>query len=220
LLLFYLLADESESMAGTAGVDAINAVLPALHAEVRENPIVADLTRFALVAFSTRPQTLLPLSDLHDVTGMPGLSAGGCTNYGAAFDHLRATISSDVATLLADGFGVYRPAVFFCSDGQPTDAGTWEAALARLQDSSWAPRPNIVSFGFGQADPAVIAKVGTLRAYMAADGVSPARALTEWAGVLLRSMLTSAYKAATGQPALVLPAATPGLDEVPLQRLA
>jgi hypothetical protein len=42
LLLLYLLSDEFEPMAGTAGVDAANAVPPALHAEVRENPIVGN----------------------------------------------------------------------------------------------------------------------------------------------------------------------------------
>lgn len=218
LLPFYGLGDESESMAGEP-VGAINTALEELHAAVRENPVVADLTRFGLVAFSTSPEVLLPLSDLSQVAQVPGLSAGGCTNYGAAFDHLRSAIGSDVATLAADGYRVYRPAVFFFSDGQPTDRG-WEAALARLQDRSWALRPNIVAFGFGQADPAVIAKVATLKAYMAAGGVSAAQALSEWAKVLLNSMLTSAQKLVSGHPALALPTATPGLQEIPLDEVA
>lgn len=218
LLLFYMLADESTSMEG-GPVGAINAALPELHAEVRANPVVADLTRFGLVAFSSAPQTLLPLSDLHQVSQVPGLSANGCTNYGAAFDHMRSLIESDVATLKADGFGVYRPAMFFCSDGMPTDA-SWQASLSRLQDPAWALRPNIVSFGFGQADASVIAKVATLKAYMAADGVSPAQALSEWAKVLLRSMLGSARSLAKGQASLALPTSTPGLNEVPLARVA
>src|SRR5690349_5068104 len=107
LLPFYLVCDESGSMAGTP-IDAINNSLPELHQEIGANPVVADKTRFCLIGFSDNADVLLPLSDLSVVTQMPKLTAGGGTNYKAAFDTLKTTIESDVAKLKADGNTVYR----------------------------------------------------------------------------------------------------------------
>src|SRR5260221_12947178 len=112
VLPFYLVCDESGSMAGQP-LDAINDSLPKIHSEIGSNPVVADKTKFCLIGFSDTAQVLLPLSDLSVVSTIPALQVAGGTNYSSAFDLLYDTIADDVKQLKANGEPVYRPAVFF-----------------------------------------------------------------------------------------------------------
>jgi uncharacterized protein YegL len=217
VLPFYVVADESGSMDG-APITAINAALPRLHAEVISNPVVTDKIRFSLMAFAGTTEVLLALADLKHVKDMPGLAPRDSTNYGSAFDTLRATIETDVAQLDADGYRVFRPAVFFLSDGQPTDKG-WEAAYSRVIAPDWKLRPHILAFGFGEAEPGVIAKVATLKAYMADAGVDPAAALAEWATRLTQTMVLSGNAIASGTGTLVVPPTPTGFHEIPLETI-
>ncbi|MFE1507028.1 VWA domain-containing protein [Streptomyces sp. NPDC058726] len=189
LLPFYMVCDESGSMAG-GGVDAINAALPALHQEISTNPSVADKTRFALIGFSTQASVLQPLADLSELTQLPSLSAGGVTSFGAAFRLLKDTIEKDVAALKGEGHDVYRPVVFFLSDGIPTDEG-WRTALNELNAFRYAPK--IIAFGINDADTATITEVANFKAFIQQnDSISPAVALREFASSLTRSIVSSA----------------------------
>ncbi|MEU3681482.1 VWA domain-containing protein [Streptomyces sp. NPDC030592] len=189
LLPFYMVCDESGSMAG-GGVDAINAALPDLHQEISTNPSVADKTRFALIGFSTQASVLQPLADLSELTQLPSLSAGGVTSFGAAFRLLKDTIEKDVAALKADGHDVYRPVVFFLSDGIPTDEG-WRTELKELNAFRYAPK--IIAFGISDADAATITEVANFKAFLQQnDSISPAVALREFASSLTRSIVSSA----------------------------
>jgi uncharacterized protein YegL len=189
ILPFYLICDESSSMSGPP-IQAINDSLPEIHQEIGSNPAVADKTRFCVIGFSTAAQVLLPLSDLSTITSVPALSASGGTSYTSAFDLLHQTISNDVAKLKSDGHQVYRPAVFFLSDGQPND--DWSAAYGRVTDPGWTPHPNILAFGFGQADKQTIQQVATVKAFIADGTLGPAEALREFAQSLLNSIVNSA----------------------------
>ncbi|MFI1417702.1 VWA domain-containing protein [Streptomyces sp. NPDC020731] len=189
ILPFYLVCDESGSMAG-GGVDAINSALPDLHHEISTNPSVADKTRFALIGFSTQASVLQPLADLSELTQLPSLSAGGVTSFGAAFRLLKDTIEKDVAALKAEGHDVYRPVVFFLSDGIPTDEG-WRTALDDLNAFRYAPK--IIAFGISDADAATITEVANFKAFIQqSDSISPAVALREFASSLTRSIVSSA----------------------------
>ncbi|MFE2571172.1 MULTISPECIES: vWA domain-containing protein [Streptomyces] len=189
ILPFYMVCDESGSMAGT-GVDTINAALPDLHQEISTNPSVADKTRFALIGFSTQASVLQPLADLSELTQLPSLSAGGVTSFGAAFRLLKDTIEKDVAALKADGHDVYRPVVFFLSDGIPTDHD-WRTALQELNAFRYAPK--IIAFGIEDYDAAIITEVANFKAFLQQDGsISPAVALREFASSLTRSIVNSA----------------------------
>src|SRR5262245_18720111 len=106
---------------------------------------------------------------------MPALKPSGATMYGQAFDTLRETINNDVNNLKAQGHQVFRPTVFFLSDGQPNDS--WQASYLALTDPGWRPRPNILAFGFGQADASVIRQVATQNAFMSDGTLGPAAAL-------------------------------------------
>ncbi|MBX4173787.1 vWA domain-containing protein [Streptomyces geysiriensis] len=191
LLPFYMVCDESGSMAGV-GVDAINSALPELHHEISTNPSVADKTRFALIGFSTQASVLQPLADLSELTQLPSLSAGGVTSFGAAFRLLKDTIEKDVTALKADGHDVYRPVVFFLSDGIPTDEG-WRTELKELNAFRYAPK--IIAFGVSDADAATITEVANFKAFLQQDGsISPAVALREFASSLTRSIVSSATR--------------------------
>lgn len=215
VLPFYLVCDESSSMSG-APIDAINQSLPDLHQEIGGNPVVADKTRFALISFNHNAQVLLPLSDLSNVTSVPGLTASGGTKYSVAFNLLHDTIDQDVAKLKADGHQVLRPAVFFLTDGQPNDTKEWPATHQRLTAPSWGPRPNILAFGFGQADHTTISQVATVRGFIADGTMTPAHALQEFAQSLIRSIVNSGTSAGPqGGMSLQMPDSVPGFTAIP-----
>ncbi|MFF6887511.1 VWA domain-containing protein [Streptomyces sp. NPDC012421] len=188
ILPFYLLCDESGSMAND--VDVLNDSLEELHNEISTNPTVADKTRFSLIGFSTDAQVLQPLADLSDIDEVPALSAGGLTSFGNAFRTLLRCIETDVAALKAEGHEVYRPVAFFMSDGIPTD-DDWTQAYQELTASRYCPK--IIAFGIGDAEESTIAQVANFRAFIQKrDGVSAAKALSEFAKSLTRSIVNSA----------------------------
>jgi uncharacterized protein YegL len=217
ILPFYLVCDESASMTG-APIDAINKSLPEIHQEIGGNPVVADKTRFCLISFSHEAEVLLPLSDLSDITSMPALAASGGTSYSVALDLLHDTIDKDVADLKAAGHQVLRPAVFFLTDGQPNDTAEWPAAHQRITDPSWKPRPNILAFGFGEADDTTIQQVATVRAFIADGTLGPAKALQEFAQSLIRSIINSGTSAdPQGGMSLAMPDDVPGFTTIPAE---
>lgn len=194
ILPFYMVCDESGSMAG-GGVDSINTALPDLHQEISTNPSVADKTRFALIGFSTQASVLQPLADLSELTQLPSLSAGGVTSFGSAFRLLKSTIEKDVADLKAEGHDVYRPVVFFLSDGIPTDEG-WQTDLKELNSFRYAPK--IIAFGVSDADAATITEVANYKAFIQQDdSISAAMALREFASSFTRSIVNSASSMAS-----------------------
>lgn len=217
VLPFYLVCDESGSMAG--GIDDMNDGLAKLHAEIANNPVVADKTRFAVIGFSDDAEVLLPLSDLADVEEIPGLTAKGLTSFGAAFRKLKQEIQKDVSQLKADGHSVLRPVVFFLSDGQATDRG-WESAHADLVNESFSAYPKIVAFGLEKVDPDTIRRVATFKAFTADEGISPATALREFASSLTKSIVRSGSTLqGSGAPTLQVEDTVPGFTALPLDQI-
>ena len=205
LLPFYAVCDASASMREGARMEALNATLAATCDAIALNPVIADRVRFGVLAFSTAAEIALPLCDVGLLDEVPELQPRGLTGYAEGFELLRTTIQDDVAQLVADGFRVFRPAVFFLTDGQPTDRGAaWRAALARLCDTDFPHRPNIVAFGFGEADPALLGEIGTVASYTASDAITAAGAIATFGELLIGSVVASG---ATGQ--LTLPSSMP-----------
>ena len=189
ILPFYLVCDESASMSGDA-IDAMNKALPELHAEIGMNPVVSDKTQFAIIGFSNEAEVLLELSDLSQIAGLPVLTAKGGTNFAAAMRCLKSQIELDLDRLKSQGHKVFRPVVFFLTDGQPTS--DWEVEYNELTSPSFRYRPNIVSFGIGDADRDVISAIANFRAFIQEDSsMSPAVALQEFATALTKSIVKS-----------------------------
>src|SRR4051812_12461900 len=121
VLPFYLVCDVSASMDSVIGT--LNSALFRIRDALVMEPVLSDKVRFGIIDFSDDAQVVVPLSDFADVT-LPSvpLAVRGATSYGAAFRKVRETIDADVAGA-DDRFRYFRPAVFFLTDGKPTDPG-------------------------------------------------------------------------------------------------
>jgi uncharacterized protein YegL len=219
LLPFYLVIDVSFSMQGTK-LAAANDVLPKVLDALAEAPILSDKVRFALLDFADDAQVRLPLCDLLDehVT-LPSLSVRGGTSYAAAFRLLRQEIEANVKQLKADGFAVHRPAVFFLSDGEPTDdEAEWRDAFKELTffdreaKSGFPMYPNFVPCGVDGADPRVLQqlihptdKPKAMKMYLMDEGENPAAAINKIAEILISSILMSGQSMAQGNSGILLP---------------
>jgi uncharacterized protein YegL len=208
ILPFYVVCDQSYSMADH--LDALNDALAELHRAVGTDPVVADKTRFCLIGFAGGAEVLQPLCRLSDVVEIVGLTTQAGTSFGEAFALLRTTIEKDVELLKADAHRVYRPAVFFLSDGHPTDPAIWPDSYERLRDADWPARPNIIAFGIGDADADTIGRVGTFGAFMSTGGVSPGAALHSFARTLTTSVVRSGGLTPEGDLVLQVPDQVPG----------
>ena len=193
VLPFYIVCDESSSMAGPA-IYAVNAGIMELFDALNTDPLLDARALAGIVAFNDTARLLLPMSRLSQVTQIPVCVASGTSSYAAAFRLLRTQLETDVAALQQQ-FNVHRPCVFFMSDGAPNNEN-WRAELSKLTDPSFMFSPNIVSFGFAGAEKSVIAEVahwgsrtGTKFFFMAADDGSPGSAIGEIIGFLMQIVI-------------------------------
>jgi uncharacterized protein YegL len=218
---FYLCLDSSASMDGPP-IDSVNRQLPVLRRSIGEDPAIAEVIRLGVVTFSDVAHTVLPLCDLSMVEAVPPVVAQGRTSYAAAFDHLRTLIEDDYHASRSGGDRWYRPAVLFISDGRPTDdLQRWTAAHERLVDPTWKRHPNILAFGFGDADPAVLRTVSESkpnRAFMANEGAEPSAIVPELMAGLIQSIVSSSASVYTGEAQLV-PPEVPSMTAIPVDQL-
>lgn len=212
VLPFYLVCDESGSMAGEP-IDSINKALPELHEEIGLNPVVSDKTQFSIIGFSDNAEVLLEMSDLSQVTNLPVLSTKGGTNFAAALRCVKEQIEIDVARLKTAGHKVYRPVIFFLTDGHANS--DWKTEWQELTAQNFTYRPNIVAFGIGQADEATISAIATFKAFIADRDMSPAAALQEFAVALTKSIVQSGTQSADdGGMTLQTPDNIPGFTSL------
>lgn len=162
----FLLIDVSASMAG-GPIEAVNEALPALKTEMLSNPTVGEIARVAVLTFSDEGRIVVPLCDLANAD-IPEIMVEGGTNFAAGFRELRKAIDSGMASL-PKGTPVYRPVVFFMSDGEHVAREDWKAALDELRDKSWKFAPEVVAFGFGDANREVIRRVASNYSFLAKD---------------------------------------------------
>jgi uncharacterized protein YegL len=224
VLPFYVIVDVSYSMTvlpksadgtGEVPLAAGNNIVRAVKEALDEAPILADKVRFSLLDFSDDAQVIIPMCDLMRVQpgAIPDLQARGGTSFVAAFNLLKRQIGIDVAQLKADGHKVHRPAVFFLTDGEPTDDDAeWRESFAALTDPTFKERPNFIPFGVAEAKKTILDQLvyppGKMRSFVAKQGENPARAITVMAEKLVGSVLASANSIHSGgdSGSFVLPA--------------
>lgn len=212
LLPIYLVCDLSSSMREGGRVAALDDALTSLRDTIWANPVVSDYARIGVVGFSGDASVLLPLCDLATADELPTLTPHGLTSYAAAFRLLRKTLREDSAQLTGDGYRVWRPLVFFVSDGEPTDhPAEWHAELAALLDDANPARPEIVGFAVGEARSTTLATIATARCFAAGTNVAVREAIEQIGDVVIRSVVSSSL---AGRPAV--PAAPAGFDELDL----
>ena len=209
LLPFFLVVDVSQSMSG-ARIDAVNQILPTLVDALAENPILSDKVRFGVIDFSNTATVLTPLCDLLNQSSLPGFSVRGATYYSAAFELLKSQIQTDVDQLKADGYNVYRPTVFFMSDGAPNQGDPWQAPFAELTtydqttNTGFKYYPNLSPFGIQGADPVILQQLihpstgpRPMKMFLTDAGADAASAIASMAEILLASVLNSVQSVAT-----------------------
>jgi len=198
VLPVYLVVDTSASLTGEIG--SINEAVSSLFRTLAANPAMADTVRVALIEFSEDARIVIPLSDVGEITRVPALVAGGTTNYSAALRLVRQVIPDDVASLKSEGFRVWRPVMFFVTDGSPADH-SWQIALEELRPPEFRQGPTIVAIGFGSADPAIIREIGSGKggAFMISDAIGIPDAIGSiWSG--LTSMVAATVISSSGGP--------------------
>lgn len=183
----FIVIDVSASMAG-GPIEAVNAALPDLQKEMQRNPTVGEVARVSIVTFSDQARNVVPLTDLA-YAEVPSLMVEGGTNFAAGLRGTRDAIEAGIGTL-PKGTPLYRPVVFFMSDGQHTTHEDWSGALERLRDRSWKYAPEIVAFGFGEADTDSIRRVATRFAFSMKDS-DPVVQVREIMNALLNSIRTT-----------------------------
>lgn len=214
---FYLLCDVSGSMYGDMA--DLNAALSQLCTDIMSSPVVDDLTMLSVITFASDARTVVPLAPPSQVE-LPTLTAGGGTNYSAAFQEYHRAFEADRARLKAAGKKVYRPCVFFLTDGAPGDPDylrTFRSLLGYDPATRQGNRafPYLVSFGFRDAPERVMRE-------LAYPDFGPARgkwfvARTNRIGDLLKSMtsaigntvISSGVSAGQGTPQIVPPTIQP-----------
>lgn len=215
ILPFYLLIDVSFSMTEDGKLEAANTIVKELRNALAEHPVIADKVRFGVIDFSDDSQVVVPLCDLSMFSEEPAFAPRGGTSYVAAFDMARRQIEQDVDQLKADGFDVHRPAVFFISDGLPTDEEhEWRSAFTTLTSydkatkSGFAYFPNVIPFGIG-ATPEVLREMihprDRSKCYFMKDGANAGEVLSSMAQILIQSTLMSGASFGSGGPGFVLP---------------
>ncbi len=203
LLPVYLVVDESVSM--SICIDDLNAGLALLHTALRGDPSAAARIRLAVLGFSTDVAVRLELTDPRLEAEPPQLHARDVTNYGAAFTELLTRIPADVAGLQAAGHRVCRPAVFFITDGKPTDH--WEAQHERLVNrETTKAAPDIIAWGVGEADARTIMGVASREefAYVSNEGLPLREAIAQFCLALTASLTRSGRSLARGKAELVV----------------
>jgi len=204
---FYLVCDVSGSMAHN--IAELNDGIRRLWRAVVSEPVVDDVSRIGILTFSDSAKVVLPLSQM-SWNDVPALSAEGGTNYGAAFRLLAQTIADDAACLKAQGYKIYRPCVFFLTDGEPSDPDwdrtfrdtlTYDAATGR----GMRAHPVFVPFGFRNASEHVLRRL----AYPLGKGKwyhskshNVEVALRGILDVIMNSVVGSGMSVSTGQPTL------------------
>ena len=79
VLPFYVVCDESSSMAGES-IDAVNQGIGELFLTIHNDPIVDERIRVGIVTFNDTAQVLLPLTRLSDISSTPGCVASGSSS--------------------------------------------------------------------------------------------------------------------------------------------
>lgn len=212
---FYLMCDVSLSM--TSDMGSLNDGLQRLRRAILAEPLADDVAYVSIATFSDIAKVVMPLERMSEQQ-VPALSPQGGTNYGAAFRLLAQTIAQDTADLKARGLKVYRPCVFFLTDGEPTDRDWYQTFLSTLTYDSTTKvgmkgHPIFVPFGFRQAPEAVLKKlaypVGKGKFYHS-NSASVEAALNGMLGIIMNTVVTSSRTVSSGQPSMLLPPAPPG----------
>lgn len=215
LMPFYIICDVSGSMSGTP-INELNAALRTLVDDILQNPVAADVAMLSVISFADTGVVEVPLSRPEDVT-MPTLTPRGSTSFAAALETYHSAFERDRQELKAAGSWVYRPCIFFLTDGYPNPGDPYPETFQRLL--AWDPNtevgnaafPYVVSYGFGDAvhQPEHVKAMaypnfGPKRGQWFVSASTNVHALLESImGSIGKTVISSGLSVPTGQPRIV-----------------
>jgi uncharacterized protein YegL len=217
IMPFYIVCDVSGSMYGD--MKELNEALQKLRADIMSDPVVDDLTMLSVITFESKAQTVVPLGPPSAIT-LPTLTAGGGTNYGAAFREYHRAFEADRARLKSEGKKVYRPCVFFLSDGAPGDSDylqTFRSLLGYTPDTKQGNKafPYVVTFGFRDAPQQVMQQLaypdfGSVKGRWFVSRTSKVgELLKSMTGAIGNTVISSGQSASTGNALIIPPTMDP-----------
>jgi uncharacterized protein YegL len=220
---FYIICDVSGSMYGD--VTALNTGLAQLRQEIMKDPVVDDLVMLSVITFNHSAKTVVPLAAPTEIS-LPTLTADGGTTYGAAFREFHRAFEDDRKRLKGEGKKVFRPCIFFLSDGEPGDRDylqTFQTLLgydpATKQGN--AAYPYVTTFGFRDAtqhtmEAIAYPKFGESnkhgRWFIAKQGHAVDKLLKSMAGVIGQSVLKSGQSIGSSAPGYNPPTEVEGME--------
>lgn len=164
--------DVSQSMSVNGGIDAVNACLPDLRQYILDDPIAGEIGRIGVVCFNGVAAPAMPLTDV-SLVEFPHLTAEGGTSYGAALRATRTFIEDSLRSM-GTHTQFYTPLVFFLTDGMPQDSvSEWGPEADLLKSGNY--RANVFCFGFDDADPELLRRIGTTFLAKETDPVAAVR---------------------------------------------
>lgn len=213
IMPFYIVCDVSSSMAPDMG--ALNKALEDLVNAIRNDPVIDDMTMISVISFSNSAQVEVPLQAPSEVV-LPVLSAGGGTFFGSAWEAYHHAFEWDSAELKALGCKVFRPCVFFLTDGEALDGGRWQDTFQRLLTfdneslTGNAAYPYVCAFGFRDASEQSLAEIaypdfGLKKGkWFMSHSEEIGQLLAAMADVIGRTVISSGQTAALGRPTIVV----------------
>jgi uncharacterized protein YegL len=205
----YLVIDTSSSM--TPQEQLLNDTVDHVFDVLGNSPRVSEFAHISIVTFNTDAHVVLAMADIDQVSQLPMISCGGSTNYGRMFQVVKQRIDADIDDLRNLGRAVLRPAVFILTDGAPMDKN-WAGDFDALTDKGFRRRPHIISYGFGNANAAVLGKIATKAAYLATEVDNEKEAIVGMLTSLLNTLVTSA-----NSQELRIPEQVEGYTRVPIE---
>ncbi|WP_460990454.1 vWA domain-containing protein [Sinomonas soli] len=196
ILPVYIAVDHSWSMSPRENnaIDAANSLIPTIIRTCIKNPLADERARFCVIGFNDRAQMVSPLARGANLAQHTFEASNG-TSFTEVFKLLKAQMEDDYSSLKADGYKVYRPAVFLITDGEPQDDPA--PAFAELTDTNFSRRPNLSVFGVGPNVPREVVETytaGNGRAFLTADGSGASEALGSFIDILMQSIVSSTAK--------------------------
>jgi uncharacterized protein YegL len=216
---FYIICDVSASMSGDMA--AMNAGVTDLCKEIGQDPVADDLTMLSIISFGSAARTVVPLNFPTAVEMQP-LTCGGATNYTAAFQEFHRAFQADRARLKSEGKRVFRPCIFFITDGEPTSGDHLQVFRQLLgydpNNKQGNPAyPYVTPFGFRAATEMTMKSLAYPdfgekrgRYFLAKQGSSIPEMLKAMIGMIANSVLASSNSATTGTVQFVQPKPDPG----------
>lgn len=200
ILPVYIAVDHSWSMSPQENnaIDAANSLSSTIIRTCIKNPLADERARFCVIGFNDRAQVVSQLARGANLTPHTFEASNG-TNFSEVFKLLKAQLEADYSSLKADGYKVYRPAVFLITDGEPLDNPA--SAFAELTDPNFDRRPNLSVFGLGRNVPREVVQTYTAgkgRSFITADGSDAAEALGGFIESLMQSIVSSTSKVNSG----------------------